>query len=157
MDRRTLLRALGTTAVAATASGCVLQGGDGQEEAGTDPGSLPPDIQGTVLEENLDENLRIPDSQLYRGQRAFGVLGTVRNVGDRPMEHVEVHVRLLDPDDGLLGEFYDDHADEQEVWRLEPGEAENFDVRFPDTEPSTVEEAVRYEVWATGREAGPTV
>lgn len=155
MDRRTFLTG-SLIAFGATATGCLSMDGDGGDEAGAEAETLPPEAQGTVATENMDPDLRIPDSELYRTERGFGVLGTVRNAGDVPMEHVEVHVRLLDPDDDLLGEFYDDHADEQEVWRLEPGEAENFDVRFPDTEPETVQEAVRYEVWATGREVGPT-
>jgi len=113
-------------------------------------GSAPDDVQGSTLQAQLHENLAIPESTLYEESGSFGVRGTVENTGERPMTNVEVHARLLDPDGGVLGEFYDDHADEAEVWRLAAEETDEFDVRFEETEPETVEQVVRYEVWADG-------
>lgn len=130
---------VGTAALGLTTAGC-LEEGDRSD----------PEITQDVVESNMAEQLAITEASLYRGEGAFGVRGTVANEGDRPMTNVEVHVRLIDPDDALVGEFYDDHADEEEVWRLAPGETDEFDVRFEDTEPATVNEAVRYEIWADG-------
>lgn len=165
MDRRTALVTVVGTAATALA-GCLGQAPDDAANAGSaDPGvsdtgsdggdetagaTASADLEGRVLESQTTDLLAIRETELFREENDFGVRGVVENDGDRPMTNVEVHVRLVDPDGGLVGEFVDSHADEAEVWRLDPGHVDAFAVRFEDTDPAAVEGAVRYEVWADG-------
>lgn len=156
MDRRTVLKGIGASAIAASLAGCegVLDGDDGGGDGGDggtddDDDDFFGDIEEEVVDENMTDPLEITSSELYRAASGFGVMGTVTNTADEAVGDVEVHVELNDPDE-VIGEFVDDFGEENELGQIPPGNALHFDVNFQDTEPSEVEEAVNYRIWATG-------
>lgn len=153
MDRRTLLSALALSVLGVQTAGCLDTGDGDADEAAAQAESIPPDARGNVVEEETHDDLDIEDSQLYLAEDAYGVLGTVVNVGDEPVTDVHVEVRLLDADDAILGEFSGTRGEAAGIWRLEPGETEDFTIEFPDVDPSTVQDVVRYEIWAYGQTA----
>lgn len=84
------------------------------------------------------EGLEVMDTELMREGDRVQVTGTVENTGDETVEEVEVQVTLLDDNDGIIGQFFND-TEEAEVQSLEPGDQWEFTVEFPseDTEPAT--------------------
>ena len=164
MNRRTLLKSAGATALTLSVAGCMGDtGGDGGNgtETPTDQGDEPIvpadpgwfDLEGSVLSEENAENLEVTQHSLYRTPEAFGVMGTIENTGDQPYVRVVAHARLQN-DQGEIDAFeqlFDIDEDTQAFDDLAPGETLQFDIRFEDTDPSVFEnESTQYEVWATG-------
>ncbi len=162
MNRRAFVHVSGASVLSFGLAGCLGTGEDGADGSDTETGGTTagsgdeagatgdPDLQGQVLESKMTDLLAIRETELYRQDDNYGVRGIVENTGQRPMTNVEVHVRLIDPEGGLLGQFSESRANEAEVWGLDPGQVDNFEILFEDTDPATVGAAARYEVWADG-------
>ena len=111
-------------------------------------------VEGSVLEEKAEDNLKITQHSLYRAPDAFGVQGTVKNTGKKPYTLVTVHARLTGANDEVIGSWrtvFGDKNQQEAFDDLAPGEKLRFDIRFKDTNPSEVfTDQVSYQVWATG-------
>lgn len=154
MERRTVLKGIGASAIAASLAGCEGitgdgNGGDGGGDGGGGDDNILEGVEEEIVDEEMAEPLEITSSELYRASSGFGVMGTVRNTANEPVSNVEVHAELNDPNE-VIGEFVDDFGEENELNQIPPGNALRFDIDFDDTEPSEVEEAVNYQIWATG-------
>jgi hypothetical protein len=165
VDRRRLLKTAGATAAGLSIAGC-LGGAEAENDgSGSPPGNegdagdepiVPEDpgwfdIEGEIYEKKAADNLKITEHTLFRTPEAFGVLGTVKNVGNQPYTEVEVHARLVNGDDEVIDVWSDKLSEEESIDDLGPGEVWRFDVVFEEADPGDVlSKNVRYQVWATG-------
>ncbi|WP_336365067.1 FxLYD domain-containing protein [Halalkalicoccus salilacus] len=139
-DRREFLTTTGASVASIAVAGCLGgnggNGGDGGDggEGGTDSNETanertppPLDIDGEIGE--TPESLEITSFNAYAMIENVGVMGVAENVGDNPLDDIEIEVTLNDGDT-VLGEFIDTST--EDIDYLRPGNSWRFDVVFED-------------------------
>lgn len=142
-DRRSFISATGATVASLTLAGCMgggprdqesdpAEGSGGNETTtgGNETGNGDSDL--TDLDGELGETpqfLKIASFEAYETVEDVGVFGTVKNVGDNPIDDLEVEVTLNDGDT-VIGEFVDTADAERDY--LPTGKQWRFNVVFED-------------------------
>lgn len=137
LDRRKFLAATGATVASLSIAGCSDNAGNeggNQPAGGNDTGNSGNggndgifDLQGEVG--NTPNYLEVTSFNVYQTADNVGVFGKIKNVGQNPVEDLEVEVTLRD-DDTVIGEWID--TDEEERDLLRPGNVWRFNVVFQD-------------------------
>lgn len=138
LDRRKFVTSAGAVAATVGLAGCA---GGGGNETGTETeaGAQGETQTGSPQEGDIDElegkegqmpnYLKLTNHFAYVSGDNVGVVGTLKNVGDQPLNEVEVEVTLRDGDT-VIGEFID--TSEEEIETLRPGNSWRFNVVFED-------------------------
>ncbi|KYH25041.1 hypothetical protein HAPAU_28620 [Halalkalicoccus paucihalophilus] len=106
LDRRAFLTTTGATVAGIAVAGCVGDTGGTDTSNGGGNGTDWPskDIDGEI--EETPEYLEIPSYSAYSTGDDVGVLGTVENVSDSPLNDIEVTATLYN-EDTVINEFVD--------------------------------------------------
>lgn len=148
LDRREFLTTTGASVAGIAVAGCLGgsddggtggTGGDGGNESNESTGAnesnetanerTPPplDINGEIGE--TPDSLEITSFHAYETIDNVGVMGVVENVGNSPLDDIEIEVTLNDGDT-VIGEFLDTST--EDIDYLRPGNSWRFDVVFED-------------------------
>lgn len=151
VNRRKFLTATGATVASLAIAGCTGEqnGGEAAEENETDADEPAGDTDDDFVDiegeaGDTPNYLELTSFNAYETADNVGVFGTVKNVGDNPIEDLEVEVTLNDGDT-VIGEVVD--TTEQEIEVLLPGNKWQFNVTFEDENTS---KATRFTVSADG-------
>ena len=142
LNRRAFLTTTGATVASVAVAGCLGgNGGDGDggngsntsnestgnesNETGNERTPRPEDVDGEVGE--TPEYLEITSFSAYEMVDNAGVMGVAENVGDAPLDDIEIEVTLNDGDT-VIGEFVDTST--EDIDYLRPGNEWRFDVVF---------------------------
>lgn len=107
-NRRAFLTATGATVTSVGVAGCL--GGTGGTDGTTNETDWPSeDVNGEV--EDTPDFLEITSFDAYETGDDVGVLGTVENVGDSPLDDINVTVTLYN-EDVVLDEFVDSSTED---------------------------------------------
>ena len=153
LDRREFLTTTGASVASIAVAGCLGgdggdggdggNGGDGghggnesnetaNESTGNETDDKSVDIDDWDLTGEVGETpeyLEVTSFNAYETADNVGVMGVVENVGDNPLDNVEVEVTLNDGDT-VIGEFVDTST--EDIDYLRPGNSWRFDVVFED-------------------------
>ncbi|WP_336365218.1 FxLYD domain-containing protein [Halalkalicoccus salilacus] len=150
LDRREFLTTTGASVASIAVAGCLGgNGGNGNGDGGTgDNGSTAgnesnestgneTDDQSVDIDEwdltgevgETPEYLEITSFNPYETADNVGVIGVAENVGDNPLDDIEIEVSLNDGDT-VIGEFIDTST--EDIDYLPPGDSWRFDVVFDD-------------------------
>lgn len=133
LDRRKFVSATGAAIASLAVAGCMgdENGGGDQNGGGNgtngDTGDDFTDLDGEAGD--TPNYLKITSFNAYETSDNVGVFGVVKNVGDNPLDHLEVEVTLKDGDT-VLGEVID--TAEKEIDYLQPGKQWRFNAVFDD-------------------------
>ncbi|WP_336364563.1 FxLYD domain-containing protein [Halalkalicoccus salilacus] len=144
IDRREFLTTTGASVVSIAVAGCLGgngsdggNGGDGANESNESTGAnesnetanerTPPplDIDGEIGD--TPDSLEITSFHAYETIENVGVMGVAENVGNSPLDDIEIEVTLNDGDT-VIGEFIDTST--EDIDYLRPGNIWRFDVVF---------------------------
>lgn len=160
MNRRQYIRVAAGVPIAVLTAGCAGNGttnggGDGGMTEtvvvavgeGDGGGAEPPATESDV------EAIEITTAEFERiDENEFVVRGAVENVGDQPIDHIELDVRLYEQSGGEEG-FFDEALRQREFEFLDTGQEWDFRIRFDDVEIGSVEQ---FSISATVTLATPT-
>ena len=153
LDRRAFLTTTGASVASIALAGCLggnggngdggngagdnatgdnATGGNETNETGNETDDRSVDIDEWDLDGEVGETpeyLEITSFNAYETADNVGVMGVAENVGDNPLDDIEIEVTLNDGDT-VLGEFVDTST--EDIDYLPPGNNWRFDVVFDD-------------------------
>lgn len=148
MNRRTFIATAGATVASVGLAGCTgnNDGGNGTPSTSgqSDSGD---ELDWEEVEAEVGQtpnNIELTGSRLVETQNGAAVIGTIRNIGQKPYSVLEIEVTLNDGDT-VIGEWVD--TTEKEINNLNAGETWRFIATF---EGEDVYSATGYTITADG-------